>query len=85
MLRLAMICFLATSTLSLAGCGSTPQAGAPATALASRCGQPTRWTAAQRNKVADALERWRDDPGLGLLATEWDRETAAIRICRGGK
>lgn len=85
MLKRSMMLLLVTSTLSLAACASTPQAGSMAPALAARCGHPTQWTAAQKNDVASALERGRADPGLQLLATEWDRETAAIRICRGGK
>jgi len=31
------------------------------------------------------MRRERTDPGMQLLAEEWDRETSAIQICRDGK
>ncbi|MBB4199072.1 hypothetical protein GGD83_002883 [Rhodoblastus sphagnicola] len=31
------------------------------------------------------MRRDRTDPGMQVLAQEWERETSAIRICRDGK
>lgn len=88
MLSLRMIGALALSTILLTGCNTTPTTRITAAALAplkARCGQPTQWTAAQKREVAAVMRRDRTDPGMQVLAQEWERETSAIRICRDGK
>lgn len=84
MRRVRTISLLAALTAFLPGCAQVPRQGEGA-GLAARCGHPTAWTAPQKAEVAASLDKARADPGIQLLAVEWDRETAAIRICRDGK
>lgn len=47
------------------------------------CGQPTAWTGPQKIKVADTMMRNKDDPGMQLLAPEWQRLNDQVLTCRG--
>lgn len=52
-------------------------------AIAPRCPTPTDDTKA--GKIATYLEVATEDPGLDVLATEWERLDNGARICRTGK
>ncbi len=84
MRKVRTISLLAILTASLPGCAQVARQGQTA-GLAARCGHPPAWTAPQKAEVAASLDKARADPGIRLLAVEWDRETSAIRICRNGK
>jgi hypothetical protein len=47
------------------------------------CGARTNWTPAQKNSVADTMTRHADEPGMQLLAPEWERLDRQVATCRG--
>ncbi len=70
---------------SLAGCASAPNAlgpVAPTVILADLCPFPSDLTPEQMETIANALDAASDDPGIGLLAVEWERLDAEARACR---
>ena len=70
---------------SLAGCASAPNARdpvAPMAILADLCPFPSDLTPEQMETIADALDAAFDDPGIALLAVEWERLNAEARACR---
>ncbi|MEW5422635.1 hypothetical protein [Amorphus sp. 3PC139-8] len=71
----------AALAMSLAGCASGSGTAADRTALAGLCPAPT--PPDRLRAIADYLERAQPDPGLDVLATEWERLDDGVRILRG--
>lgn len=72
--------------------GSLPAAtGSPARAtqitkqLSPACPTPTQWTAAQGQVVGNYMLSQAREPGMMLLAPEWERLNDGALICRGKK
>lgn len=52
-------------------------------AIKPACGQPTRWNNQQKFIVGTYIKREADEPGMQLLAPEWDRLNRQVKTCRG--
>lgn len=51
--------------------------------LRAICPTENQWTPVQKRTVAAFIRKYAQDPGLQLLARDWQRITNGARICRG--
>jgi hypothetical protein len=49
------------------------------------CGTPTQWTPPQARAVSAVMLANQNDPGMQILAPEWERLDNQVRTCRGEK
>lgn len=80
------------SGVQLAAAVQSQPAGTPAPAaaqikrqLSPACPTPTQWTPAQGQTVATFMLAHETEPGMQLLAPEWERLNDGALICRGKK
>ncbi len=69
-----------------AAIGSSAAATKAKTSLQrSACGAPTQWSPLQARAVSSVMLANQNDPGMQILAPEWERLDNQVRVCRGEK
>lgn len=69
-----------------ASIGSSASASkAKANVQRAACGTPTQWTPLQARDVSSVMLANQNDPGMQILAPEWERLDNQVRTCRGEK